>query len=126
MCVSVLTHTNPCPPPGAGVAVPVLLMTGTVEGDTLTELLGLNKLPSLNLGDGVGLAAGLVAAGLTVASVCAFLRGRLALDELVGDSAAPGEAVVSAGELVASAVLCWRCFFAGEGDSLGNSAGTAV
>jgi hypothetical protein len=101
-------------------------MTGAVEGDTLTELLGLNKLPSLNLRDGVGLAAGLVAAGLTVASVCAFWRGRLTLDELVGESATSGEAVVSADELVASAVLCWRCFFAGEGDSLGNSAGTAV
>ena len=96
--------------------MPVLLMTGAVEGDTVTELLGLNKLPSLNLGDGVGLTVGLVAAGLTVVSVCAFWRARLALDELVGDSAAPGEAVVSAGELVASAALCWRCFFAGEGD----------
>jgi hypothetical protein len=99
----------------------VLLVTGAAEGDALTELLGLNKSPSLNLGEAVGFAA-----GLAVASVCAFLRGRLAFGNPVGDSAVAGEAAVSAGEPVASALLCWRCSFAGEGDSAGNSAGTAA
>jgi hypothetical protein len=37
------THTNSCPPPGAGVAVPVLRVTGSAEGDALTELLGLKN-----------------------------------------------------------------------------------
>jgi len=117
----VFTHTNPCPPPGAGVAVPVPPMTGAADGDALTELLGLNKSPNLNLGEAVGLAA-----GLTVASGGAFLRGRLAFDDAVGDSAIVGEAAVSVGEAVASALLCWGCFFAGEGDSAGISAGTAT
>jgi len=116
-----LTHTNPRPPPGDGVAVPVLPVTGAAEGDALTELLGLKKLPSLNLGDAVGLAA-----GVAVASVSTFLRGRLALGDSVGDSAVPGEAVVSVGEPVASALFCWRCFFTGEGDWAGNWGGTAA
>ena len=46
------------------------------------------------------------------------------LSDAAGDSAVAGEAV-SAGDAVASAILCWRCFFAGEGDSAGNSGGTA-
>jgi hypothetical protein len=46
----------------------VLPVTGAAEGDALTELLGLNKSPSLNLGDAVGLAVGLAAA-----EVVAFL-----------------------------------------------------
>jgi len=98
--------------------VPVLPMIGATEGDALTELLGLNKAPSPNLGEAVG-----VADGLAVASVFASLRGRLTLGDAVGDSAIAGKAAVSAG--VASAILCWRCFFAGEGDSAGNSGGTA-
>jgi hypothetical protein len=97
----------------------LLPVTGAAEGDALTELLGLNKSRSLNLGEAVGLAG-----GLTVASVFAFWRGRLALGDAAGDSAVAGEAV-SAGDAVASAILCWRCFFAGEGDSAGNSGGTA-
>jgi hypothetical protein len=102
--------------------VPVLLpVTGAAEGDALTELLGLNKSPTLNLGEAVG-----VADGLGVVSIFAFLRGRIALGDAVGDSAVVGEAAVSAGDAVASTILCWRCFFAGEGDSAGNSAGTAV
>jgi hypothetical protein len=99
----------------------VLPVTGAAEGDALTELLGLNKSPSLNLGETVGLPA-----GLAIASVFAFLRGCLALGDAAGDSAIAGEAGVSAGDAVASAILCWRCFFAGEGDSVGNSAGTAI
>jgi hypothetical protein len=95
-------------------------VAGAAEGDALTELLGLNKSPSLNLGEAVGLAA-----GLAVASVFAFLRAGLALGDAAGDSTIAGDAGVSAGEAVASATLCWRCFFAGEGDSAGNSGGTA-
>jgi hypothetical protein len=101
--------------------VPLLPVTGAAEGDALTELLGLNKSPSLNLGEAVG-----VADGLGVASIFGFLRGLPALGDAVGDSAVVVEAAVSAGEGVASALLCRRCFFAGEGDSAGNSAGTAV
>jgi len=99
----------------------VLLVTGGAEGDALTELLGLNKSPSLNLGEAVGLAA-----RLGVASVFAFLRGGLAVGDAAGDSATAGAAGVSAGDAVASALLCWRCFFAGEGDSAGNSDGTVT
>jgi hypothetical protein len=95
---------------------------GTAEGEALTELLGLNKSPSLNLGEAVGLAAGVAVA----AAVFAVLRGRLVFGDAVGGSAVAGEAAVSAGEAVASAFLCWRCFFAGDGDSTGNSSGTAV
>jgi hypothetical protein len=96
-------------------------MTGAAEGDELTELLGFKKSPSLNLGSAVGFAA-----GVAVASVFTFLRARLASGDSVGDSAVTAEAAVSVGGLVASAVFCWRCFFGGEGDSEGNSAGTAV
>jgi len=99
----------------------VLLVTGAAEDDALTELLGLNKSPSLNLGEAVGLAA-----GLGVASLFAFLRGGLAVGDSSGDSATAGAAGVSAGDAVPSAILCWRCFFAGEGDSAGNSDGTVT
>ena len=91
---------------------------GAAAGDALTELLGLNISLSENFGDAVGLAAGLAAA-----DIVAFLRARFGLGDAAGDSAVAGEAAVSAGEAVASALLCWRCFFAGEGDSAGNSAG---
>jgi hypothetical protein len=96
-------------------------VAGAAKGDALTELLGLNKSPSLNLGEAVGLAA-----GLGVASVFALLRGGLAVGDAPGDSDTSGAAGVSAGDVVASAILCWRCFFAGEGDSAGNSDGTVT
>ena len=89
-------------------------MAGAAAGDALTELLGLNISLSENFGDAVGLAA---------ADFVAFLRARFGLGDAAGDSAVAGEAAVSAGEAVASAFLCWRCFLAGEGDSAGNSAG---
>ena len=98
----------------------MLPVTDAAEGDALTELLGLNKSPSLNLGEAIGLAV-----GFAVASVFAFLRGRLALGDSAGDSATAGEAAVSVGDAVTSALLCWGCFFTGEGDSAGNSGGTA-
>jgi hypothetical protein len=78
----------------------VLPVTGAAEGDALTELLGLNKSPSLNLGEAVGLAA-----RLGVASVFAFSRGGLAVGDSSGDSATAGAAGFSAGEAVASAIL---------------------
>ena len=99
----------------------MLPITGVAEGDALSELLGLKKLPSLNLGDAVGLGA-----GVTVASIFGFLRERLASGDSVGDSDVAGEAGISVGEPVASAVLCCLCFLADEGDSAGNSAGTAT
>ena len=109
-----LTHTNPWPPPGAGVAALVPPAAGAAAGDALTELLGLNISLSENFGDAVGLAAGLAAT-----SVAAFLRARFGLGDATGDSAVAGEAAVSAGDAVASDFLCVRCFFAGEGDSAG-------
>jgi hypothetical protein len=114
----VLTHTNPCPPPGAGVAAPVPPVAGAAAGDVLTELLGLNK----SLNESFGVAVGL-AAGLAAAEVVAFLRTRFGLGDAVGDSAVAVEATVSAGEGIASDFLCVRCFFAGEGDSDGDPAG---
>jgi hypothetical protein len=93
------------------------------EGDGLTECLSLNNLGnlSLNLRAGVGLAD-----GLAVVSGCVFLRGRFALGDTSGDSAVTGEVGVTAGVAVASALLGWRCFFAGEGDTAGSWAGAAT
>jgi hypothetical protein len=105
----VLTHTNPCPPPGAGVAAPVRPAAGATAGDAPTELLGLNKSLSESFGDAVGLAAGLAAAELV-----AFLRARFGLGDATGDSPVAGEAVVSAGDVVASDFLRVRCFFCGR------------
>ena len=112
-----LTHTSPCPPPGAGVAVAAPAVAGAAEGDVLTELLGLNKSPSVNL-PGDADAAGL-AVGLAAISVFAFLRARFSLGEGARDSASEGDTASSAGEAVASAVLCVRCF-AAEGDAVGE------
>ena len=115
-----MTHTSPCPPPAAGVAVAAAAVAGAEEGDALAELLGLNKSPSVNLlgeADAAGLATGLAAV-----SVFAFLRARFSLGEAGGDSAVEGDAAFSAGEAVASAFLCVRCF-AGEGDAAGDSLG---
>jgi hypothetical protein len=104
----------------------VLSVTDAGEGDTLAERLGLKKLPRLNFREGVGVAAGIVAAGVGVASVCTLFRGRFVLGKLGGDSTDAGEAGVSAGEAIASALFCWRCFFGGEGDSAGSSGGAAT
>jgi hypothetical protein len=86
----------------------VLPVRGVAEGDALTELLGLKKSPSLNLGDAVGLAA-----GVGVASVFACLRARVALGDPAGNAAAAGEAVVSTGEVVASPPFLLSMFFCG-------------
>jgi hypothetical protein len=97
----------------------VAAVVGAAEGDALTELLGLNKSPSVNLpgdADATGLAAGVAAVSVLA------LRTRFALGEAGGDSAVEGEAAFSAGEAVASAFLCVRCF-AGEGDAAGDPLG---
>jgi len=88
----VLTHTSPCPPPAAGVAVAAAAVAGAAEGDALTELVGLKKSASVFFAgdaDAVGLAAGLAAV-----SVFAFLRARFSLGEAVGDSAVEGDAAL--------------------------------
>ena len=87
-----LTHTSPCPPPAAGVAVAAAAVAGAAEGDALTELVGLKKSASVFFAgdaDAVGLAAGLAAV-----SVFAFLRARFSLGEAVGDSAVEGDAAL--------------------------------
>src|SRR3954471_4175044 len=98
MCESVLTHTRPCPPPGAAVvfvAAPVLVAfaEGMFAGAGLAaaEVFGLNKSPRLNFAGDADAAT--LAAGLAAALVCAFFRPRLAFGEAAGDSAA--EAVVA-------------------------------
>ena len=70
MCVSVLTHTSPCPPPGAGVALVAAAVVARVAG------------------------AGLAAAGLAAVSVLAFLRERgfFGDGDAAGDSAVEGDA----------------------------------
>jgi hypothetical protein len=68
--------------------MPVPPVRGAAEGDAPIEVLGLNKSPSLNFGEAVGLAA-----GLAVASVCGFLREPLALGDASGDSAIGSEAL---------------------------------
>ena len=93
----------------------MLALAGAAAGDALTELLGLNKSPSENFGDAVGLGT-----GLTAAEVVAFLRARFGLGDAAGDSAVSGEAAVSAGDVVASDFLCVRCFFAGDSAGVGD------
>ncbi len=115
MCDAVLTHTNPGPPPGAGVAALVTPVAAAAAGDALTELLGLNKSLSENFGEAVGLTA-----AVGVASVFACLRARFGLGDAAGDSAVVGEAAVSAAAAVDSVFLCVRCFFAGVADSAGE------
>ena len=118
-----LTHTNPCPPPAAGAAaavaaVPVLVELVVVAGAGLTELFGLKKSARVFFaGDGDGVTVG------ETAAVFFSLRARFALGEAEGDSALEGDAASSADEAVAAAFLDTRCFFAGEGDSVGDPLG---
>ena len=155
-----LTHTSPWPPPCA-----VALVAGSVTacfagaglaatGAADADVLGLNKLRSVNLlgdadGSGAGLAVelaavsvfaflrlrfsageaavpGAVAAGEAAALASAFLcaRGFPGDGDAAGDSAIEGDAASSAGEAVASAFLCARCF-AGEGDAAGAPLGAS-
>ena len=99
---------DPVPLAGAGF-VPAGL------GDA--DLFGLNKRGNLNL-RGVGDGAG-VGVGLGDASTIGFLRLRFGFGGAAGDSAASGDAALSAGEALAGAFLDTRCF-GGEGVSLGG------
>ena len=114
-----LTHTSPCPPPDAGVAVAaaavlafaeLLVVAGAAEGDALTELFGLKKSPRVFFaGDGDGVTIG-------EAAFAAFsLRARF--------SAAGGEdSVAAAGEgAVAATPFSLRARF-GLGEACGDSA----
>ena len=126
-----LTHTSPWPPPCA-----VALVAGSVTacfagaglaatGAADADVLGLNKLRSVNLlGDADGSGAGL-AVELAAVSVFAFLRLRFSAGDAeaaAGLSSAAGEAAA-----VASAFFCARRF-PGDGDAAGDSAveGNAV
>ena len=114
-----LTHTSPCPPPGAGVAFVVVLAAARVVGAGLAaagladaEVFGLKKSASVFFaGDGDGVTVGATAAVVFLLRAC-FSAGE-------GDAAvvAAGEGEVAAAA-VASAFLCARCF-AGEGDAVG-------
>jgi hypothetical protein len=93
----------------------VLAATGAATGEVLAEVFGLKKSPNVNLpGEAEGLATGLAAT-----SGFALFRARFGLGDAAGDSAVEGDAACSADEGAASAFLCVRCFFAGEGDSFG-------
>src|SRR5215208_2704139 len=94
MCVSVLTQTLPCPPPGAGelaafVAAPCAAAGLAAAGlIAVVEVLGLNRSPRLNLpgeGDGAGCVAG---AGVAVAFFIALCFAGVCDGE--GDSAGLG------------------------------------
>jgi len=95
-----LTHTSPCPPFGAGVAVAagavlvfaeLVIVGGAAEGDVLAELFGLKKSATVFFaGDGDGVTIGEAAAAAFSLRAC-FAAGE-------------GEAsVVAAGEAEASA-----------------------
>jgi len=120
----VLTHTRPWHPPGAGVALAaaaaLVPFAGAGFAAGLGEVFGLKKSASVFFAgdaDAAGLAAGLAAAAVV------FLRVRFAFGEAAGDSAAEGDVALSAGEAAAEVFFDARCFLAGTGDSLGDSAG---
>jgi hypothetical protein len=135
MCESVLTHTSPCPPPGAGVAFVAASVVARVAGAGVAaaglpdaEVFGLNKSPNVGLeGDAEG-------AGLAAASVFAFLRLRLAAGEaeVAGVAfglrgrfpAGEGEAAASAageGEVAGVAFGLRGRLLAGEGEAAGSA-----
>ena len=106
-----LTHTRPCPPPGAGAdlatvsAVVAPAAAGAAAAAGLVEVFGLNKSASVFFaGEGDGLTA-------AEAAVVFVFRPPLAA----------GEAEASVvGDAAASAFLCVRCF---AGDPAGDSTG---
>ena len=121
-----MTHTSPCPPPGAGVAVlaaavfvftePVVV-AGAAEGEGLAELFGLKKSARVFfVGDDDGVAVGETAAAAFPLRPCF--------------SAAEGDAsVVAAGEGVVVAVVFFVLrvrFSADEGDASVAAAGEAL
>ena len=90
-----LTHTRPGPPPGAGVAAPVLapLAGGGLASAGLVaaaEVFGLNKSPKIDL------AADGETAGLVVVAASAFLRVRFPVGDAAGDGDSAGLVTVAA------------------------------
>jgi hypothetical protein len=115
----VLTHTRPCPPPGAGGLVAVLAVAPLAGAGVAAaglaaaaEVFGLNKSPRLNLA-GDADAAGLAAA----AAASPFVRVRFALGEAAGETAGDGD---TAGLAAVAASTFLRTRFA-----LGEAAGDA-
>jgi hypothetical protein len=113
----------------------VAAVTGAAEGDGLIELLGLKKSARVFFaGDGDGVTVGETAAVLFPLRAC-FSAGEGDASVTAGEgelsavvflvlrvrfSAGEGDAsVVAAGEAVASAFLCVRCFV-GDGDAVGE------
>ena len=123
MCESVLTHTSPCPPPGAGVALVAASGAVRVAGAGLAaagladaEVFGLKKSASVffaGAGDGVTVGA--------TAAVVFLLRACFSAGE--GDAA-----VAAAGEgEVAGAAFGLRVRFpAGEGEAAASAVGEAA
>ena len=118
-----LTHTSPCPPPGAGVAFVVVLAAARVVGAGLAaagladaEVFGLKKSASVFFaGDGDGVTVGATAAVVFLLRAC-FSAGE-------GDAA-----VAAAGEgEVAGAAFGLRVRFpAGEGEAAASAVGEAA
>jgi len=104
----VLTHTSPCPPPGAGVALVAASALAlfaeagfAAAGLADAEVFGLKKSASVFFaGDGDGVTVGATAAVVFLLRAC-FSAGE-------GDAAvaAAGEGEVAAAAVVASAFLC--------------------
>jgi len=123
MCESVLTHTSPCPPPGAGVALVAASGAVRVAGAGLAaagladaEVFGLKKSASVFFaGDGDGVTVGATAAVVFLLRAC-FSAGE-------GDAA-----VAAAGEgEVAGAAFGLRVRFpAGEGEAAASAVGEAA
>ena len=125
MCESVLTHTSPGPPPGAGVAFFAASVVARVAGAGFAaagladaEVFGLNKSASVFFaGDGDGVTVGATAAVVFPLRAC-FAAGE-------GDAAV---AAAGEGEVAAAAVffVLRVRFSAGEGDAAVASAGEAL
>jgi hypothetical protein len=115
-CGSIYSHLADAPGAGAAFPVPLTGVGFTPAGVGDVDLFGLNKRGNLNLrgvGDGTGVGVGL--AGI---SAVVFLRIRFGVGEAAGDSAAEGDALLSAGEAVAAGFVDTRCF-GGKGDLVG-------
>jgi hypothetical protein len=116
---SIYSHLADAPGVGAAFPVPLTGAGFTPAGVGDGDLFGLNRRGNLNLDlRGVGDATG-VGVRLGDTSAVVFLRIRLGVGDAAGDSAAEGDAPLSAGEAVAAGFLDTRCS-GGEGDSPGG------
>ena len=125
-----LTHTSPCPPRDAGLALVAAAVVARVAGAGLAATGGLVAVsvlaflrPRFSTGEAEAAAVLSAAAGEATAVASAFFCARRfpGDGDAAGDSAGEGDAASSAGEAVASAFLCARCF-SGDGDAAGDSA----